>query len=61
MSIPLGGSGGRWSSSLGDLNAEVTHGGENHDVRRSVATHMAEQLDIHEGVIERISTTGKKG
>ena len=25
-----------------------------HDIRRSVATHMAEQLGINEGVIERI-------
>jgi len=33
----------------------------NHDIRRSVATHMAEQLDIDEGVIERILNHVQQG
>jgi integrase len=33
----------------------------NHDIRRSVATHMAEQLGIDEGVIERILNHREKG
>lgn len=33
----------------------------NHDIRRSVATHMAEQLNIDEGVIERILNHREQG
>jgi integrase len=33
----------------------------NHDIRRSVSTHMAEQLGIDEGVIERILNHQEQG